>query len=91
MVSEGTDPPLLTPALDGSEGSASRPGHFTHKDITPRYPLDKRLGEPQSWYRCCRNRDKYLAPVRNGTLAVQPIAHQYIDYDVLAQASNTKK
>jgi hypothetical protein len=35
MVSGGIDPPLLTPALDGSEGSASSPGRFTPKDRIP--------------------------------------------------------
>jgi hypothetical protein len=35
---------FLISALFGGEWSASRPGRFT-----PRYPLDRRLGGPQSW------------------------------------------
>jgi hypothetical protein len=37
----------LTSALDGSEWSASSPGRFTPTE-PPRYPLDRRLGGPQS-------------------------------------------
>jgi hypothetical protein len=37
----------LTSALDGGEWSASRSGRFT-QGKSPRYPLDRRLGGPQS-------------------------------------------
>jgi hypothetical protein len=37
----------LTSALDGSEWSASRPGHFNFWGKSPWYPLDRRLGGPQ--------------------------------------------
>jgi hypothetical protein len=37
----------LTSALDGGEWSASRPGRFT-QGKRPWYPLDRRLGGPQS-------------------------------------------
>jgi hypothetical protein len=39
---------FLTSALDGGELSASRPGRFTSQGKSPWYPLDRRLGEPQS-------------------------------------------
>jgi hypothetical protein len=38
---------FLTSALDGGEWSASLPGRFT-PGKEPRYPLDRRLGGPQS-------------------------------------------
>jgi hypothetical protein len=38
----------LTSALDGGEWSASRPGRFTLQGKSPWYPLDRRLGGPQS-------------------------------------------
>jgi hypothetical protein len=38
----------LTSALDGGEWSASRPGRFIPKGKSPWYPLDERLGGPQS-------------------------------------------
>jgi hypothetical protein len=38
----------LTSALDGGEWSASHPGHFP-QGKTPWYPLDRRLGGPQSY------------------------------------------
>jgi len=40
----------LTSALDGREWSASRPGRFTPREKHPWYPLDRRLGGPQSRY-----------------------------------------
>jgi hypothetical protein len=39
---------FLTSALDGGELSASRPGCFTLRGKSPRYPLDRRLGGPPS-------------------------------------------
>jgi hypothetical protein len=39
---------FLTSVLDGGEWSASRPGRFTLREGAPGYPLDRRLGGPQS-------------------------------------------
>jgi hypothetical protein len=39
---------FLTSELAGAEWSVSRPGRFTPGEGSPRYPLDRRLGEPQS-------------------------------------------
>jgi len=38
----------MTTALEGSEGSASRPGRSLPPGKT-RYPLYRRLGETQTW------------------------------------------
>jgi len=38
----------LTSALEGGEGSASRPGH-TLPPVKTGYPLYRRLGGPQGW------------------------------------------
>jgi hypothetical protein len=38
----------LTSALDVGELSVSCPGHFTLQGKSPWYPLDRRLGGPQS-------------------------------------------
>jgi len=40
---------FLTSALDGGEWSASRPGRALPLGKDLRYPLDRRLGGPQSW------------------------------------------
>jgi hypothetical protein len=42
---------LLILALDESEWSASCHNHFTPCKEPPQYPLDRRLGGPQSWYK----------------------------------------
>jgi hypothetical protein len=39
---------FLTPALVRGELSASRPGRFTPRGKSPRYPLDRRLSGPQN-------------------------------------------
>jgi hypothetical protein len=39
---------FLTLTLDGGERPASRPGRFTPRERAPWYPLDRRLGGPQS-------------------------------------------
>jgi hypothetical protein len=57
---------FLSPALDGGEWSSSRPGRFT-----ARYPLDRRVGEPQSRSECCAE-NLGLAGYR--TPVVQPVA-----------------
>jgi hypothetical protein len=48
MGSGGIAPPFLTSTLDGGEWSASRPGSFIRREKAARYPLDRRLGGPQS-------------------------------------------
>jgi hypothetical protein len=40
---------FLTSSLCDDEFSASRPGRALPPGIDPRYPLDRRLGVPQSW------------------------------------------
>jgi hypothetical protein len=40
---------FLTSALNGGEWSASRPSRALPQGKDPRYPLDRRLGGPQSW------------------------------------------
>jgi hypothetical protein len=40
---------FLTSALDGGEGSVSHPGCALPSRKDTRYPLDRRLGGPQSW------------------------------------------
>jgi hypothetical protein len=39
---------FFTFVLVGGEWLASRPGRFFEKERTPRYPLDRTLGGPQS-------------------------------------------
>jgi hypothetical protein len=78
MWSAGTATPFLTLAADGGELSASRPCRFIPGGKKPRYPLDKRLGGPQSRFGCCRE-EKNLSPAGNRTLAVQPITHRCTD------------
>jgi hypothetical protein len=48
----GIAPSFLTSALDGGEWSASRSCRFTPQEKSPRYPLDRRLGRPQSRSGC---------------------------------------
>jgi hypothetical protein len=40
---------FLMSALAGSEWSASCPSHFLPQGKGPWYPLDRRLGGPQTW------------------------------------------
>jgi hypothetical protein len=40
---------FMTSALLGGKRSASRPGRVLPPWKGPRYPLDRRLGGPQSW------------------------------------------
>jgi hypothetical protein len=51
-------------ALDGSEWSASCPGHFI-QGKRPWYPLDRRLGGPQSWSGCGRKEKLSIALLEN--------------------------
>jgi len=39
---------FLASALERSEWSASQPGHFTLWEMSPQYPLNRRLGGPMS-------------------------------------------
>jgi hypothetical protein len=65
MGSGGIAPPFLTLPLDGDECSVSRPGHFALAQNS-QYPLDRRLGGPQSRsWRC--GKEKPLAPAGNRT------------------------
>jgi hypothetical protein len=41
---------FLTLALDGDQMSASRPGRALPLGKDHQYPLDRRLGRPQSWF-----------------------------------------
>jgi hypothetical protein len=63
----------LTSATDGGEWSASRPCRL-HPRKEPRYPLDRRLGGPQSRYECGGGEKKIPAPAGNQTPVVQPVA-----------------
>jgi hypothetical protein len=71
--SVGIVPKFLTSETDGGEWSASHPGHFNRREIGPRYPLDRTLGEPQKRSGGC-GEEKNVAPAGNRTRAVQPIA-----------------
>jgi hypothetical protein len=52
---------FLTLALAGGEWSASRPGPLYPRGNRPRYPLDRRLGGPQSLAGQC-GEEKILDP-----------------------------
>jgi hypothetical protein len=39
---------FLSSALDGGEWSALRPGRFTPREMAPCFPLNRRVGGPQS-------------------------------------------
>jgi hypothetical protein len=70
--SGGIAPPHLTSALDGGEWSASRPGRFNSGEITPRYPLDRRLGGLVGLDAVEKKKVFPSAAIR--TPAVQPVA-----------------
>ncbi|PNF25877.1 hypothetical protein B7P43_G11128 [Cryptotermes secundus] len=46
--SGGAVPPFLTLALDGRGVVSFTPGYFTQEENCPQYPLDRKLGGPQS-------------------------------------------
>jgi hypothetical protein len=72
----GIVPPFSTSALDGREGSASRPLYPQEKNT--RYPLDGRLDALQS--RPGRYKEKEnLVPAGNRTPTVQPLARRHAD------------
>jgi hypothetical protein len=57
---------FLTSALVGGEWSASRPCRFTPRLKSPRYPLDRRLSEPQNRAGRC-GEEKILYSVQTGS------------------------
>jgi hypothetical protein len=63
---------FLISALDEGDWSASRPGRFTPQGTSPRYPLDRRLGGPQSLSGLCGEEENRI-PAGNRTPAVQPL------------------
>jgi len=72
-----TAPRILISVLAAGVWSASRPSHFTPRRKTTRYPMDRRLGEPQSRIWDCgeKKNNSFLAPARNKTPVVQPAAY----------------
>jgi hypothetical protein len=77
LGSRGIDPQFSISALDGSGQlhalSALPPG-----ETSPRYPLDRRLGGPQSRSGRCRDEGN-LTLAGNQTPVVQPVARRYTD------------
>jgi hypothetical protein len=67
---------ILTPALDGGERSASRPGRTLPPGKT-RYPLYRRLGGPQGRSRQVR---KISPPPGFDPRTVQSVGSRYTDY-----------
>jgi hypothetical protein len=66
---------FLNSALVGGARSASCPCHFTSGKRAPQYPLDRRLGGPQSqsgW----QGEEKILDPTRTWTLTRRPAHSQ---------------
>jgi hypothetical protein len=66
----------MTMALEGGEGSASRPGHSLSPGKT-RYPLYRRLSGPQGRSGQVR---KISHPPGFDSRTVQPVASRYTDY-----------
>jgi hypothetical protein len=79
--SRGIAHPFLTSALDSGEWSVSRPERFTPGEKSPRYPLDRGLGEPQS-QSGRYGEEKNLAPAGNRTPAVQSVARLCTDWGI---------
>jgi hypothetical protein len=52
--------------------------HYTSAALSPRYPFDRRLVEPQS-RSTLYEEEKNLAPAGNGTSAAHPISHISIE------------
>jgi hypothetical protein len=70
--------PFLTSALHEGEWSASCPGHFTNGEGTPSSHWIGGWVGPRVSLDAVEKR-KSLAPARDRTLAVQPVAHCYTD------------
>jgi hypothetical protein len=68
--------PFMTSALEGDEGSASRPGRSLPPGKT-RYPVYRRLGGPQGRSGQVR---KISRPPGFDPRTVQPVASRYTDY-----------
>ena len=66
----------MTTALEGGEGSASRPGRYFPSGKTL-YPLNTRLGGPQGRSGQVR---KISPPPGFDPRTVQPVASRYTDY-----------
>jgi hypothetical protein len=60
--SGGIAQPFLTSALDGGGRSAPRLSRLTPLRNSPRYPLDRRLGEPRSRLGRC-GEEKNISPL----------------------------
>jgi hypothetical protein len=67
----------LTSALDGSEWLAVHPGRFTPQGKSSRYPLDRRLGGPQSRSGCCGEEKNSQPLLGLEPLIIQPVAQRY--------------
>jgi hypothetical protein len=78
---------FLTSALVGGEWSASRPCRFIHRGKSPRYPLDRRLGGPQSRSRRGGEENILVPPGDSNSdpSVVQPVASRYTDCATRAQ------
>jgi hypothetical protein len=82
MGSGGITPPFSTPALDGSEWSASRPGGLTL--------WEEPTGRPESCSGRCEQ-NYLLTLAENGTLAVQPAACRCTDWGDATLASTVPR
>jgi hypothetical protein len=71
----------MTTALEGDEGSASRPGRSLPPEKTW-YPLDMRLSGPQGPSGQVR---KISPPPGFDPRTVQPVVSRYADYDTSAE------
>jgi hypothetical protein len=54
------------------------------REERPRYPLDRRLGGPQSQSGHCGEEEKFLTPAENRNHAVQHVARFYSDWAIPA-------
>jgi hypothetical protein len=68
--------PFINTALEGGEGSASRPGRSLPPEKA-RYPLYRKLGGPQGRSGQVR---KISPPPKFDPQTVQPVASRYTDY-----------
>jgi hypothetical protein len=67
---------FLTSALDGVSGQRHAPDVLYPRDKDPQYPLDRRLGGPQSWSGQ-RLQEKSFASARYQTPVVQSVVRDY--------------
>jgi len=70
-------------ALEGGEWSAARPDRTLPPGKT-RYPLYRRLGEPQGW----SGRAENLVPTGNRSRTVQPVVSRYTDWAIVPTPNN---